>query len=67
MRMKRNWVLPIIVFFLVGTMLSGLYLSMTQEAVAQNRKRYEYIAKNDSNIIRDYFDVIMARAYTLVH
>lgn len=65
MRMKRNWVLPIIVFFLVGTMLSGLYLSMTQEAVAQNRKRYEYIAKNESNIIRDYFDVIMARAYTL--
>ncbi len=48
MRMKRNWVLPIIVFFLVGTMLSGLYLSMTQEAVAQNRKRYEYIAKNES-------------------
>lgn len=53
------------VFCIISILLSGCYLLFERQSAVQNRERHRYIAANQSNIIRDCIDTVLARAYTL--
>ena len=65
MKQKKELILPIATFLVVGIILSGLYIIVSKQAATQNRERYRYIAASQSNMIRDCIDTVLARAYTL--
>lgn len=65
MKNKREVILPIAVFLVISILLSGCYIFIVEQAMAQNRERYRYIAANQSNVIRNCIDTVLARTYTL--
>lgn len=65
MKRKREVIITAAIFLIITVLLSGLYILVARQAAAQNRERHRYIAANQSNIIRDCIDTVLARAYTL--
>lgn len=65
MKKKQGTILSIATFLIVSIILSGLYMLVLKKSVAESRERYRYIAVNQSNIIRDSIDAVLARSFTL--
>lgn len=65
MKQKREFFIPALTFLIISIVLSTLYLTIQCQSAAQNKERYRYIAANQSNIIRNHVDTVLARAYTL--
>lgn len=65
MKNRREIILPTTIFFIINMLLSGCYMFIANQTITQNRERYRYIAANQSNVIRDCIDTVLARVYTL--
>lgn len=62
---RRYYGIPVLTFFVIFIMAALLYLSVKQQSVTQQKEQYRYIAINQSNVIKDYFDTVTARAFTI--
>ncbi|MDC7286343.1 diguanylate cyclase [Blautia schinkii] len=65
MKTKKQLIIPTAVFLIISILLSGCYVLIARQTSVQNRERHRYIAANQSNIIRNSIDTVLARAYTL--
>lgn len=65
MKHRQQTAIAVAVFLIISMILSGIYIVVNKQSVAQNRERYRYIAANQSGLIRDCVDTVLARAYTL--
>ncbi|MGN0506943.1 MAG: diguanylate cyclase domain-containing protein [Lachnospiraceae bacterium] len=65
-RLKRHRLfMPMVTFVIAFTLLSLLYLVFSRADLRQKQERYTYIAGNEANGIRDCFDKVTARVFTL--
>lgn len=58
---RRYYRIPVLTFFIIFILAALLYLSVKHQSVTQQMDQYRYIAINQSNVIKDYFDTITAR------
>lgn len=62
---RKETMISIIMFLVIGILLSGIYLIEARQSVVQNRERYRYIAASQSNLICGRIDTVLSRVFML--